>query len=55
MKSLIKKLKKNQLDDKDLNDDSFKVMYVGSIRTVNDVGSLLDAAKLLKEINKLSF
>lgn len=50
-----KEIEENQLDDKDLNDDSFKVMYVGSIRTVNDVGSLLDAAKLLKEIKKIKF
>ena len=37
------------LDDDDLNDDSkFNVTYVGTIRPVNNVGNLLDAAKLLK-------
>jgi len=48
-------LKENQLDDSDLDEDSFKVMYVGSIRTVNNLGSLLDAAKILKEIKNIKF
>lgn len=35
--------------DKDLsNKDLFKVVYTGSIRTVNNVGKLLDIAKLVK-------
>ena len=35
--------------DADLEDpDSFKVIYTGSIRQVNDVGFFLDAARLLK-------
>lgn len=39
-----------QLDDADLNDDSkFNVTYVGTIRPVNNVGNLLDTAKLLKD------
>ena len=38
-----------QLDDPDLNDKSkFNVTYVGTIRPVNNVGNLLDAAKILK-------
>lgn len=38
-----------QLDDPDLNDESkFNVTYVGTIRPVNNVGNLLDAAKILK-------
>lgn len=38
-----------QLDDPDLNNDSrFNVTYVGTIRPVNNVGNLLDAAKILK-------
>jgi glycosyltransferase involved in cell wall biosynthesis len=38
-----------QLDDPDLNDASkFNVTYVGTIRPVNNVGNLLDTAKLLK-------
>ena len=39
-----------QLDDMDLNDPSkFNVTYVGTIRPVNHVGNLLDAARLLRE------
>lgn len=37
------------LDDPDLNDTAkFNVTYVGTIRPVNNVGNLLDTAKLLK-------
>ncbi|MGI5850467.1 MAG: glycosyltransferase family 4 protein [Christensenellales bacterium] len=39
-----------QIEDEDLNEDNvFKVVYAGSIRMVNKVGLLLDAAKILKE------
>ena len=39
-----------QLDDPDLNDDTkFNVTYVGTIRPVNNVGNLLDAAKILQQ------
>ena len=39
-----------QLDDPDLNDASaFNVTYVGTIRPVNNVGNLLDTAKILRE------
>ena len=38
-----------QLDDSDLNDESkFNITYVGTIRPVNNVGNLLDAAKILR-------
>lgn len=38
------------LDDEDLNESSrFNVTYVGTIRPVNNVGNLLDAAVLLKK------
>ncbi|XCP86570.1 glycosyltransferase family 4 protein [Roseburia hominis] len=39
-----------QLANPDLKDESkFNVTYVGTIRPVNNVGNLLDAAKILKE------
>lgn len=39
-----------QIEDADLKDnESFKVIYVGSIRLVNNLGLLLDTAKILKE------
>ena len=38
-----------QLDDPDLSDKTkFNITYVGTIRPVNNVGNLLDAAKILK-------
>ena len=38
-----------QLDDPDLNDETkFNITYVGTIRPVNNVGNLLDAAKILR-------
>ncbi len=38
------------LDDPDLDDMArFNVTYIGTVRPVNNVGSLLDAAKLFKE------
>ena len=38
-----------QMDDPDLNDDrKFNITYVGTIRPVNNVGNLLDTAKLIK-------
>lgn len=38
-----------QIKDKDLKDfDIFKVVYTGSIRKVNNLGLLLDSAKLIK-------
>ncbi len=39
-----------QIEDEDLdNEDIFKVVYVGSIRKVNNLGLLLDAAKMIKD------
>lgn len=39
-----------QLDDLELNDESaFNITYVGTIRPVNNVGNLLDAAKIINE------
>ena len=38
-----------QIEDQDLQDlNAFKVVYTGSIRKVNNLGTLLDAAKLVK-------
>lgn len=40
----------NQVDDLDLNDKNYKnLVYAGSIRKVNNLGILLDAAKLVQE------
>ena len=40
----------NQIDDADLNNkDKKNIIYAGSIRHVNDIGMLLDAAKIIKK------
>ncbi len=45
--------KKNRLDDLDLNNKTkFNVTYVGAIRPVNNVGNILDAAKIIKSKNE---
>ncbi len=48
-------MKRDILSDPDLESDSFKVVYTGTIRPVNHVGNLLDAAKLLKEHKNIRF
>src|SRR5690606_12556514 len=42
-------MKSNKLEDEDLHNNKFKVIYTGAIRPINNVGNILDAAKLLKE------
>lgn len=51
----IENKQKYRLDDEDLhNDDVFKVVYAGSIRHVNHLGTLLDAAKTIRN-DKIKF
>jgi glycosyltransferase involved in cell wall biosynthesis len=45
----------NALEDQDLLSDKFKVVYTGAIRQVNNVGNILDTAKLLREYEKIEF
>ena len=43
-----------QIEDSDLEDkEKFKIVYTGSIRKVNNLGVLLDTAKLIKDKNIL--
>ncbi|NMA83792.1 MAG: glycosyltransferase family 4 protein [Epulopiscium sp.] len=45
--------KENKIDDDDLNDKNYKnLVYAGSIRKVNNLGLLLDAAKLVQDKNQ---
>ncbi|WP_353894431.1 glycosyltransferase family 4 protein [Proteinivorax hydrogeniformans] len=39
----------NQYNDTDLIDDSFKVIYTGSVRPVNNIDNIIDAAVFLKD------
>jgi len=43
------------LEDEDLTKGQFNVVYAGAIRPVNNVGNILDAAKLLKENKNIQF
>ncbi len=49
------KLMNNKIEDDDLNNNKFKVVYTGAIRPVNNVGNLLDTAKLLKSNEEIQF
>ncbi len=53
--AFIKSSKENVFDDKDLAENKFNVVYAGSIRPVNNVGFILDAAALLKEHSDIKF
>lgn len=50
-----KSIEENTVDDPDLEIDNFNVIYVGAIRPVNNVGNILDAAKLLKDNKNIQF
>lgn len=50
-----KQIIENQLIDDELNNDKFNVIYAGSIRLVNNIDRLLDAAKLLKDHEQIQF
>ncbi len=55
LKDYDKSIKKDILPDRDLTSDSFKVVYTGTIRPVNNVGNLLDTAKLLEDYPDIQF
>lgn len=44
-----------KIEDKDLNAKKFNVTYVGTIRPINNVGNILDAAVLLKDEEDIQF
>jgi glycosyltransferase involved in cell wall biosynthesis len=48
-------IKNNILDDKDLEEGKFNVVYVGAIRPINNVDNLLDTAVKLKDYNDIQF
>lgn len=48
-------IKTEVFEDEDLANGKFSVVYAGAIRPVNNIGNILDAAKLLKEKNKIQF
>ena len=40
-------MENNSVSDADLDDDVFRVMYCGSVRTANDIGTVVECAKSL--------
>lgn len=44
-----------KINDEDLNSFKFKVIYTGAIRPVNNIGNILDTAKLLLEKKDIQF
>jgi glycosyltransferase involved in cell wall biosynthesis len=48
-------ISENMIDDHDLANEKFKVIYAGTIRPVNNLGNLLDAAGLLKQYSDIQF
>ena len=48
-------IKEKVLNDNDLESECFNVTYVGSIRPVNNIGNILDAASLLKGNKDIQF
>lgn len=49
LEQFAKQIKENAFSDIDLDSDSFKVVYAGSIRTANNLISIVKAAELIKE------
>ncbi len=49
VKKIDQYAKEFTIEDSDLLSDKFKVVYTGSVRKVNSIGLLVDAAKVLKE------
>jgi glycosyltransferase involved in cell wall biosynthesis len=55
IKKFMHDIESNKLDDPDLDDESFKVVYAGAIRPVNNVDNIIDAAKLLRDNPDIKF
>ena len=49
LEAYLNQIDTETLEDEDLLNNKFNVMYTGTIRPVNNVGNLLDAAKIISE------
>lgn len=49
LKEFYHNMETYRLDDPDLEDECFRVMYCGSVRTANDIGTVVSCAKRLNE------
>ena len=50
-----KSINEKVIEDENLESGKFNVVYVGAIRPVNNVGNILDTAKLLKNDKEIQF
>lgn len=50
-----RQIENNVLQDEDLINGKFNVVYTGAIRPVNNVGNILDTARLVKERTNIQF
>lgn len=50
-----KSINEEIIEDEDLDSGKFNIVYVGAIRPVNNVGNILDTAKLLKKYEDIQF
>lgn len=55
LSSYYRQIETEQMDDADLTGDKFLVIYSGTIRKVNNVGNILDAAHILKDCADIKF
>ncbi|MGJ9458092.1 glycosyltransferase family 4 protein [Oceanobacillus sp. CF4.6] len=53
--SFNRQIENNALQDNDLHSGKFNVVYTGAIRPVNNVGNILDTAKLLNDNDNIQF
>ena len=49
LKDFYQNMETYRIADPDLEDDKFRVMYCGSVRTANDIGTVVSCAKRLNE------
>jgi glycosyltransferase involved in cell wall biosynthesis len=55
LENFTKQIIEKHIEDPDLKDENFKVVYAGAIRPVNNVGNILDAASMLKNNKDIQF
>lgn len=55
LSSYYDQIKSCTLDDADLNDEKFRVVYAGAIRKINNIGNIIDVACILRYNSDVRF
>ncbi|MGE4585227.1 MAG: glycosyltransferase family 4 protein [Sphaerochaeta sp.] len=55
LSSYYEQIKTCKLDDADLNNNKFRVVYTGAIRKINNVGNIIDTAYILRSNPDIEF